>query len=84
MYLIRFTDGTYNEGQGNPVSKAEATRYETRQEAERMAVDLYDVTCIHDEDDPYDTVQSVFDALAEDKTSPLQALAKIKELCRCT
>jgi hypothetical protein len=43
MFVIKFTDGSYNQARGFPCRLAEATRYATRAEAEYLAQDFSDV-----------------------------------------
>ena len=49
-YVIKFTDGSYNQGRGHPCRLEEATIYGTLEEAEDMADDLIDVEVI----EPFD------------------------------
>ena len=43
IYVIKFDDGSYNEGRGNEVRLPEATRYNTLEEAEAAAQHLMGV-----------------------------------------
>lgn len=45
-YVIKFDDGSYNEGRGNEVRLQEATRYDTIEEAEAVAQRLMGVAQI--------------------------------------
>lgn len=46
IYVIKFDDGSYNEGRGNEVRLPEATRYNTIEEAEAVAQRLMGVAKI--------------------------------------
>jgi hypothetical protein len=45
-FVIRYSDGFYDLYQGYPVILREATRYNTREEAESVAEGIVDVDCI--------------------------------------
>ena len=45
-YVIRYTDGYYNRGNGWPVPRQEATVYRSKKEAGKVATDLLDVACV--------------------------------------
>lgn len=51
-FIIRFDDGSYNWGLGHPATKADATRYATKESAESMAEDLVGVEAIEEVDSP--------------------------------
>jgi len=47
-YLIRYTDGSYNYGEGFDVTKSEATIYSTLEEAQEQSEGLCGVECIEE------------------------------------
>ena len=51
-YVIRFNNGSYNEGSGFEVQKAEATRYETLSKAQEVSETLRGVEAIEEVQEP--------------------------------